>query len=278
MASHSKFLSPVALVPLLAFALPLLAAGGPPPGCGAGMGAGRGAGVAAYLATLPMKSVDSKEKAGLAWVREEEKLARDVYAELGRTWNVRVFSNIGAAEQQHMDEVKLLLDRYSLPDPVGQNPAGVFADARLKTLYDRLVAKGKASLVDALKVGAEIEDLDLSDLERERAATDNQDIGAIYQNLARGSRNHLRAFVRNLEVSNASYTPTHITQAEFDVIVAGSNERGLCAASGRPVGAGAACNGNGTRNGPNRCTGTCDGSGRPAGRAGICDGSGRGRP
>ncbi len=249
-----------------ALALPLVAAGGPPPGRGAGMGAGRGAGVAAYLATLPMQSVDSKEKAGLAWVREEEKLARDVYAELGRTWNVRIFSNIAAAEQQHMDVVKLLLERYSLPDPVGQNAAGVFADARLKTLYDGLVARGKTSLVDAMKVGAEIEDLDLSDVERERAGTDNQDIGAIYQNLAKGSRNHLRAFVRNLQASSASYTPTHITQAEFDAIVAGSNERGCRDASGNPAAAGASCNGSGNGNG------NCNGSGN-----GNCNGGGRGR-
>jgi hypothetical protein len=231
-----------------AVTFPLLAAGGPPPGRGAGWGAGRGAGVAAYLATIPMQSVNSTEKAGLAWAREEEKLARDVYAELARVWNLRVFSNIAAAEEQHMDEVKLLLDRYSLPDPVGQNPAGTFADSRLKALYDRLVAQGKVSLVDALKAGAEIEDLDLSDLERERAATDNQDIGAIYQNLAMGSRNHLRAFVRNLEARSASYTPTHITQAAFDEIVAGPSERFLR-----------------------------DASGRPAGPAGVCDGSGRGR-
>lgn len=230
----------VALVALVlnllpAVALPLLAAGGPPWG-GGGFGARRGAGVAALLATLPVQAVDSTEKAGLAWVREEEKLARDVYTELAGAWSIRVFSNIGAAEQQHMDEVKLLLDRYSLPDPAAQNPPGTFADARLKALYDRLVAQGRVSLVEALKVGVEIEELDLVDVERERAATDNQDIGAVYQNLAEGSRNHLRAFVRNLEARNVAYTPTHLTRLAFDEIVAGASERFLRGASGRLAG------------------------------------------
>ncbi len=55
----------------------------------------------------------------LVYLREEEKLARDVYLHLYNTWGQWIFENIAASEQQHMDAVKTLLDRYGIHDPVG---------------------------------------------------------------------------------------------------------------------------------------------------------------
>ncbi|MBK7258215.1 MAG: DUF2202 domain-containing protein [Ignavibacteriae bacterium] len=52
------------------------------------------------------------------------------------------------------------------------------------------------------------------------------DITCVYQNLERGSRNHMRAFVKNLAAGGASYTPQYISQTEFDAIIASGTERG----------------------------------------------------
>lgn len=49
-----------------------------------------------------------------------------------------------------------------------------------------------------LHVGATIEDLDRKDLNDLLQKTDDADISMIYSNLAKGSRNHLRAFNRQL--------------------------------------------------------------------------------
>jgi hypothetical protein len=164
------------------------------------------------------------EIAGLVRMREEETLALDVYVKLGEKWEAKVFSNISAAERTHAAAVKALLDRYSIADPAADHVAGSFVDPQLQSIYDQLVEQGEKSLVDALTVGATVEDLDLADLAALR--TDTADIAWVYDNLARGSRNHLRAFVRQLGRNDAEYTPTHITKAEFDSIIAGEMERG----------------------------------------------------
>ncbi len=169
-------------------------------------------------------SLDVADAAGLLWMREEEKLARDVYLALADLWDVRVFANIARSEQSHMDALETLLDRYDLEDPVGANPVGVFSDPQIQALYDDLLARGRASLVEALAVGATIEDLDIVDL-RERAS-DVADIARVYENLEMGSANHLRAFVMNLERRGASYTPAYLSQADFDAIISSPRGRG----------------------------------------------------
>ena len=110
------------------------------------------------ITTIPASDLNDAEKASLLFMREEEKLARDVYNALYAVWGQPTFQNIAASEQAHMDEVKLLLDRYGLTDPA-LDP-GKFTDANLQALYDQLVAQGSVSLADALKVGAAIEEID----------------------------------------------------------------------------------------------------------------------
>jgi hypothetical protein len=176
------------------------------------------------LAAIPKQQLSATDEAGLVYMREEEKLARDVYTALGAKWGVGIFSNIAKAEQTHTDAVKALLDRYGINDPTTGKAAGEFTDPRIQALYNDLVKQGDKSLVDALTVGAAIEDLDIADLQ-ERASS-ARDIQLVYDNLEKGSRNHLRAFVKQLERNGASYTPTHISQAEYEKIIDSSVERG----------------------------------------------------
>ncbi len=174
---------------------------------------------------LPLATLTAEQEAGLLKMREEEKLAHDVYVALYDQWQLKPFSNISSAEQTHSDAVKALLDRYGLTDPAAGNAPGVFTDPDLQALYDQLVAQGSESLVAALTVGAMIEDLDIADLQS--LATDAADIDLVYANLEKGSRNHLRAFTKQLVKNGATYTPAYITQAEYDEIIAGEMEQGL---------------------------------------------------
>ncbi len=79
-------------------------------------------------------------------MREEEKLARDVYLDMNDLWDAVVFVNIAASEQQHMDTLLQLLDKYGLPDPAASDIPGWFSDQNLQTLYDDLVNRGQASV------------------------------------------------------------------------------------------------------------------------------------
>ena len=188
------------------------------------------------LADLPYQEVDAEEQADLTYMREEEKLARDVYRAMDDLWGMRVFRNISQAEQRHMDAIAQLLQKYGIDDPVGDNADGEFVNDGLQALYHQLVAQGSESLNEALTVGATIEDLDLDDLATDLARTDNEDIQTVYQNLAKGSRNHMRAFVSLLEANGLSYTPQYISQAEYDEIISSAKERGMVDANGDPTG------------------------------------------
>ncbi|MCF1716195.1 DUF2202 domain-containing protein [Flavihumibacter sp. RY-1] len=177
------------------------------------------AGLEAQIKGLPKESLNTAELASLSFMREEEKLAKDVYVTLYNKWGVNIFTNISASELTHMNTVLLLLNKYSLTDPVGSNPVGVFRDTSLQKLYNQLVAKGNTSILEAYKVGATIEDLDLFDLKNQLINIDNQDIRLVYEMLMKGSRNHLRSFYKNILKVGGSYTPQYISQAEFDAIV-----------------------------------------------------------
>lgn len=139
------------------------------------------------------------EADGLSFMREEEKLARDIYLMLYEQWGIRIFQNIAGAEETHMSAVADLLDRYGLPDPAADTAVGVFTNPELQALYDPLKEEGSQSLADALRVGALVEEVDIIDLETYIAQTDNEDVLLVYQNLLKGSYNHLRAFTSTLE-------------------------------------------------------------------------------
>jgi hypothetical protein len=178
------------------------------------------------LSELPASDLSDVEVEGLLYMREEEKLARDVYLMLYEKWGVPVFQNITNSEQTHMDAVKTLLDRYDIEDPVEGNDIGAFTDSTLQELYDQLVQQGSQSLADALRAGAAIEEIDILDLEERIAQTDQVDIQRVYDNLMKGSRNHLRAFASNLERrTGESYQPQYLSQTEYELIIDGS-ERG----------------------------------------------------
>ena len=111
-------------------------------------------------------------------------------------WGLPIFDTIAASEQKHTAAVADLLDRYGLPDPAAGLAPGEFLDPDLQALYDRLVALGGRSVIDALQVGALIEELDINDLRLR--SSDQPDIDRVYARLERGSSNHLRAFIGQL--------------------------------------------------------------------------------
>ncbi|QCT93866.1 DUF2202 domain-containing protein [Caminibacter mediatlanticus TB-2] len=172
-----------------------------------------------FVYNMPKQSLSNQEIKDLLHMREEEKLARDVYLTLYQKWGLPVFRNIAKSERWHMQMVKFLLDKYGINDPVKSDKVGVFTNPHLQSLYNELVAKGSKSITDALKVGATIEDLDIYDLDEAMKRSDNNDIDFVYSRLRWGSTNHMRAFVRFLNRYGETYTPKYISQAEFEAIL-----------------------------------------------------------
>jgi hypothetical protein len=179
------------------------------------------------IEAMPLADLSDAEVEGILFMREEEKLARDVYQTLFEIWEQPVFENIASSEQAHMDALKTLIDRYGLDDPVAGNDVGVFTDTTLQKLYNDLVEDGRESLVSALRVGAAIEELDILDLEDYMGDTEAADVLQVYENLLRGSRNHLRAFVDTLErQAGETYEPQYLGTEAYDDILAEQVETG----------------------------------------------------
>ena len=162
----------------------------------AGLGGGTGTGSAVTAAPLIADEVH-----WLQYMREEEKLARDVYLALYAKWKLPVFSKIAASEQKHMDAIGTLLARYGVADPAAGNGPGVFDDETIQALSATLMKKGVLSMKDALEVGVIIEVTDIDDLDEVLGATTRMDIRNVYTNLRQGSVNHLAAFTSLLSRS-----------------------------------------------------------------------------
>lgn len=175
---------------------------------------------------LPSEPLSDAEINSLVLMREEEKLARDVYRTLYDKWGATIFNNIASSEQTHTDAVLLLLNKYHLQDPVISNSVGVFSNPALQNLYTELVAMGTTNILAGYKVGATIEDLDIFDLEHAQLRIDNQDIKLVYDMLTKGSRNHMRSFYKNILSQGGTYTAQYITQVELEAIINSSMETG----------------------------------------------------
>ena len=168
---------------------------------------------------IPASPLSEAEKQGLIFMREEEKLARDVYVAMSEVWDIPIFNNISQSESAHMEAVLGLLDKYKIPDPVSDMKPGKFTNHEFTKLYQMLVNQGNNSLIEALRAGAFIEETDIADLRERMTQTDNEDLKLVYENLLFASYRHLRAYSRNLAFREAPYAPQRLSKQEFDEIL-----------------------------------------------------------
>lgn len=170
-----------------------------------------------------IESLTEDEVTNLLFMREEEKLAHDVYLHFYDKYDLKMFNNIASSELIHIDEVLNVMEEYGIED-VASSEMGVFTDDALQQLYDDLITQGNLSLVDALTVGATIEDVDIRDLANAIDATSKADINNMYEFLACGSRNHMRGFTNQLDTHGEVYVPQFITQEQYEEVIAGDHE------------------------------------------------------
>lgn len=217
----------------------------PAPGNDGAPGTGRGPGTGNPV--LPTGEVTAVESDALQFMREEEKMARDVYLALYALWGVPVFDNIAASEQAHMAAVGNLLDHYGLVDPAAGQAQGVFSNPDLQALHDRLMAQGRGSLAGALLAGGAIEEIDILDLQERLAQTQNTAVIQVFQNLLAGSENHLRAFATNYQRQTGdAYAPQVMSQDAYQAILNGTSGRGMGPGEGNGDGQGRGSGGQGS--------------------------------
>lgn len=170
-------------------------------------------------------TLSKMEIQGIVHMREEEKMARDIYDSMYAKWQVNPFGNIRKSEQVHMDRMKELLDEYGIKDPVNEtsDKPGVFISNPIRQFYSESADSGSKTLIEALRVGAKIEELDIADLNKYGTHTTNKRLLVTYEYLKMASENHLRAFVRRLRSNGVVYTPIILTKNVFDNIISKDN-------------------------------------------------------
>ncbi len=167
-----------------------------------------------------------EQAAELAFLREEEKGARDVYNLFTELGYYIPFEGIAQAEQRHMDSVLTLLEQYGVTDPA-LAAAGEFSDPLIQSVYNDLIAWAGDSPFTMLEVGAFIEDADLAHVSSLMTQfSQQQDVLLVLDHLARGSRNHLRTFVWLLEAQGYEYVPQFLDPALFQEVISTPYESG----------------------------------------------------
>ncbi len=163
--------------------------------------------------------LSQQEVNNILFMREEEKLARDVYLTFYNIYGLQIFQNIARSEQNHMDAVQTLIEKYGLTDPV-IDEIGVFTNKTLQELYSQLIEQGSRSLADALRVGALIEEKDIVDINKLLGVTKNQDVIQVFSNLVNGSMRHLVAFATEYEkVLGEHYQPQLLPLEQYKAII-----------------------------------------------------------
>lgn len=209
--------------------------------------ASKGYGKSAAVATAAVATgLDADEVSHLTFMREEEKLARDVYLTFSRMYpQQNVFSVIATeSEQTHTDTIRDRLRQFDLVDP---NPntndlpesIGVFTGSEWGRYFDEkfeeLTQAGSQNELAALYVGALIEELDMHDIAdcpqvmvdagyKDPCGlryTDERSIINAYRSLIDGSENHLRAYVGQIEavIGEGKYEAQYLTQGEVNAIL-----------------------------------------------------------
>jgi len=166
-------------------------------GRGNGMGRnGRGAGMGmrSDLTNVASGTLTAAQKNTLAAMAEEEKLAHDLYVAFADKYGTRVFTRIPNAETQHLEEVRILLERYAVADPTVGQAVGVFSTTSAQQQYNKLLAQGTASVDAAYAAARTVETIDITDLKAATAGVTAPDVLQVYKNLLAGSQRHLVAF------------------------------------------------------------------------------------
>ena len=148
------------------------------------------------------ETLTKEEIAHIAYIREEEKLARDFYLTLYQSYETTIFASISESEQRHMDAMKRLIDKYGLEDPVEDDTVGKFTNSVFAELYKELVGRGEMNYCKALQVGIDIEILDIEDIDNALLEVEAKDVTRVFNNLLSGSYNHLNAFTSQYQANN----------------------------------------------------------------------------
>jgi hypothetical protein len=169
-----------------------------------------------------------EEKNGLLITLQEEKAAYDFYKTMFEKYNQKVFGNIMEAENTHMQHVMNVLNQLNIDYSGIDLTPGKFTDKNVNSMYEEMMKIGGFSYSDALRAAARYEENDISDLRLYRSKAENKNITDLYDCLENATKNHMRAFARNLKSEDIVYKPIILSEEEYNQIINSKNQPGDC--------------------------------------------------
>ena len=168
------------------------------------------------LSQYPLSNLTDAQKYTIAFMWNEEKMAKDLYLELNEIYPTQQLENIAIkSETMHQALVEDLVQRYDLnitnlvdykenysEEELRAFAPGEFGVQEIQDLYDALYAEGTLSQQAALEVGCKVEVTDVNDLLDEISIAEEvnaQDVIAVWNVLLNGSYNHYWAFDKGLK-------------------------------------------------------------------------------
>jgi len=192
-----------------------------------------------------INDLNFNEQTHLVFTCEEEKLARDVYRVLGRSFpEIGSFAEMEANKEHSKCAVLDLMRKYRVSVPRVNDNVGVFSWGSYGRYFTEkylvLTSQGTSSPLNALYVGAFMEELNILDIDQcpkvivdinngigeasacGRNHTDNPDVLRVYDSLVEESRRHLRLLVRDIEqiIGVGNYQAQVLPQDQVDAILA----------------------------------------------------------
>ena len=163
----------------------------------------------------------------LIYIREEEKMARDLYIGMYNSWGLSIFKSISEEEQEHINAMLELFKMYSIVDPLAGDVPRNYTNQHIANLHTSLLTQGMQSNKDGLKACALQEEISMQDLDLAMKSTQQQAINKVYSELQRDSINHLRSFIHSLEIFGERYMAVKIPQQTVDAIILDKMDRGF---------------------------------------------------
>lgn len=157
-------------------------------------------------------------------VREDEKVARDLYTAFFEKYSLKTFSNISRSEANHMRAVEILLEYYEIDFPAA-GEYGVFEDSARQAIYDSLLAKGNTAL-EGFRVMAQLEEENIVSYRNVLSDITNPNIKIVIENLGKASENHFKAAIRQITALGGTYAPKLMNQEEYKAMIAKGFEQG----------------------------------------------------
>jgi len=151
--------------------------------------------------TAASATSSSSVKKSLAFMYEEERLAKEVYLSVYKKQPVQQLYRIATnSETRHISAVESLARKYGVA--ISPQRVGRYRNSHIQSLFNTLYKKGIRSTKDALQVGCMVEVTDINDLNKyiyQAQQAGASDVLQTYEFLRKGSYNHYWAFDKGLK-------------------------------------------------------------------------------